>query len=58
MVNQGANVKYVKHETGRYVSGKIGDIETVNLKNLKGRVVKIISPELRKRIYKYLRFYK
>jgi len=24
-VNQGANVKYVKHETGRYVSGKIGD---------------------------------
>jgi hypothetical protein len=25
VVNQGANVKYIKHEIGRYVSGKIGD---------------------------------
>jgi hypothetical protein len=24
-VNQGANVKYIKHENGRYVSGKTGD---------------------------------
>ena len=23
-VDHGANVKYTKHETGRYVSGKIG----------------------------------
>lgn len=23
-VNKGANIKYVKHETGRYLSGKSG----------------------------------
>jgi hypothetical protein len=25
-VNQGANVKYIKHETGRHVSGETGFI--------------------------------